>query len=695
MLNCINFKKSLIIVFLILITFVSQGNVNLSCPIEPPPGECDVSDQFTSGRIAFTQLNGSYEISGTEEYIYDEDYEWLISDEFETSGTLQVELIDGADANYLDINCDGTVTGQGKDKISGIINKTYIDSEICPNGTMLEIPPNEMDWNIVINRTYSITGMVTNTGELELELSIDTADLSILNDSTFIDNPDCLWWEGTAELNNLDISGDTVNIKLLDSSYDPNTSSQWNPELSLLDDESWLENIGHRLLINASYNFDETFVFNDPALVTTENLPDLYGYHEYNALFLQDTVSATLTADYEADPKTPLIRDLVLEEEKYYLLDVDVDTEVTVTVDWKQSDETREIEFTYGSTTETVTATGDETTWTFNAGDAGTSIKAKAISGSGDSQEWEINTNKVAVPAWAGTASDWTGSSGIQYNATLDWPVSLETTQTVDTLSLMTGLWGVSGSISSEFNAKANSNGSPGNGSLTTSANLNLAGKNFSFDLNGNSSTTLSCEELTTTGDATAKFSGLNWQKTMNPITVIPGLAPAVCGLSGALCNLINSFGIKGEADASINGDGTFMDEGSEIKWDAGHIGGSLSAQISVNAIPKVLRSLASIGVEGGGTGCIEFEFSPNFNMSKLGGDVNVGATVSFFGLGVNPSQEWPFGDACAARAQDTELAQGNQGWVPADGHLAMAVSPTYSAAIWSELPIGQSRPVR
>ena len=191
MLKCIGFYKGFLFMLLFSLTPVTQGSAPLSCPVDPPPGECDVTDQFTSGRMAFTQLNGSYEINGTEEYIYDEDYDWLISDEFETSGTLEVELVDGAEANYLDINCDGTVTGQGKDKISGIINKTYIDSAVCPNGTIFEIPANEMDWNIEINRSYSITGTVTNTGELELELSIDTAELSILNDSTFIDNPDC------------------------------------------------------------------------------------------------------------------------------------------------------------------------------------------------------------------------------------------------------------------------------------------------------------------------------------------------------------------------------------------------------------------------------------------------------------------------------------------------------------------------
>ena len=40
-----------------------------------------------------------------------------------------------------------------------------------------------MNWNIEIERTYSITGNVTAVGELELELSIDTANFTFLNDS--------------------------------------------------------------------------------------------------------------------------------------------------------------------------------------------------------------------------------------------------------------------------------------------------------------------------------------------------------------------------------------------------------------------------------------------------------------------------------------------------------------------------------
>ena len=69
MLNNFNYKKRLMFVMFILITFSSHGSAILSCPVEPPPGECDVSDEFIPGRVAFTQLNGNYEISGTEEYI--------------------------------------------------------------------------------------------------------------------------------------------------------------------------------------------------------------------------------------------------------------------------------------------------------------------------------------------------------------------------------------------------------------------------------------------------------------------------------------------------------------------------------------------------------------------------------------------------------------------------------------------------
>ncbi len=681
--GCFNFFYLAWFIVLVNLTFSCHTSANIqgTCPVEPLPEDCAISTQFTSGRVAFTQLNGIYEISGTEKYGGDP------YDNFNSSGSLQVELIDGQDANFLDIDCDGSVTGQGKDKISGVITKEFDNSEVCTS-VLNQLPPNEMNWNIEVERTYSITGNVTAVGELELELTIDEATLTVLDDSNFIINVDCFWGEWTNGHDDIDVSGYIEKIKLLDSAYDPMTSTHWNPELTILDSQSWLEKMGQHFVL------DYHNVGHEPELVDPANLPDEYLYYQYSTMLFQDTVTAELTADFQSNPKSPAITDLKLDEKKYYLLDVNVNTSVTVTVDWKESDETHQIEFTYGSTTETIDATGEETTWNFDAGESGTSIKAKAISQSGDSLEWEINTNKISVPAWAGMSTEWSGSIGdsvINYEATLDWPVSLETTQTVDTLSLMTGLWGVSGSISSEFNTNAHSDGSVGNGDLSTQANINLAGKIFSFDLNGNNSTTLTCDDLTTDGDATAQFSGLNWQKTLNPVTAIPGLAPAVCGLSGALCNLINSFGIKGEADATITGDGTFISENSEIKWGTGQLTGNLSAQISVNAIPKPLRSLANVSIEGGGSGCIEFQFSPNFDMNKLGGEVNVGAKVSFLGLGVNPSHDWPFGDTCTARFQTK--TQSSQGWVPADGQLSMAVNKDFGAAVWSELPLGQNRP--
>ena len=70
-------------------------------------------------------------------------------------------------------------------------------------------------------------------------------------------------------------------------------------------------------------------------------------------------------------------------------------------------------------------------TWDFDAGESGTTIMAEAIQGSERSEPYTINTPKVTLPGWAGTSSDWSGSSGVRYEATLDWPVSLETTRTL------------------------------------------------------------------------------------------------------------------------------------------------------------------------------------------------------------------------------------------------------------------------
>lgn len=330
-------------------------------------------------------------------------------------------------------------------------------------------------------------------------------------------------------------------------------------------------------------------------------------------------------------------------------------------------------------------------TWTFNAGDPATEVEAVARAGDEESQPYIVNTPKVAVPGWAGSASDWSGSSGVSYAATLDWPVSLETTRTLSTISLLSGLWGITGSASSELNVNAASAGGQVAGDLSTSASLSLAGTTYSLELSGDNQTELSCEDLATSGDATAQLPRARWQKTLNPITAIPGVSAAACSLHRILCELVNGVGITASAEVGLSGTAGYTGEGDEIAWDSGALQGDIGAKIRASAVPPPLDSLAALSVEGGGSGCIGFQLAPDDFLDTLGGEVHVAATLGFFGFSANPSHEWPFGDSCGAKA--AALGGGDPGWVPADGQLAMAVRPDLAAAVWTELPAGQSRP--
>ena len=672
-----------------------------TCPPDTPP-DCAVSDQFAAGRIEFSSLTGSYDASGTERYFEGEEYE----DTFTVRSDLTIALVGGPSANFLDIACDGTVSGQGKDRISGTIDREpLVAGMTCPGGIQVGSPTidgtGNASWNVVIERMYSISGQVTGTGELELELSIDSATLEFLSDSRFSENNDCEWREWTAGISGLDLSRSTPDVerlRLSDTSYDPSDGAAWNPEVEVLDPVPWLERVGKLFQLGAYYDYGPgAGVFSSPQLLTQAAYDGLdpFDLSLYNAFFFLQGVSVSLDGSMEADAKEPVVTDMSLDEPSAFLEGVPVDTSVTVTVDWRDADAPHQVEFTYGGTVETVPAGGDETTWTFDASESAISIRARAVSASGESQAWEVATPKVALPEWAGDTGDWSGSAGVRYEATLDWPISLATTQSIDSLPLVSGLWGIEGSAMSEYGAAARSSGAPSSGTFDTSASLRLAGRGFQFEMQGGTSTTLSCGELTTQGNADATLTGLRWEKTIHPVTAIPGLSAAVCGLSGLLCDLVESLGPEGEVTLDLAGSGQFSDDGSDITWNGGTLTGVLDARITASPIPRFARGIVDLGIEGGGSGCLDFSFEPDFLLDRVGGEIHVGAFASFLGLSVAPSHDWPFGGGCARSGVDSRGAgrRDPAGFVPADGNLAMALSDTWGAAVWSAVPAGAERP--
>ena len=686
MIHRISISNLALLSTLIVTLIAGAGPAPAACPPDPPPPECDNNGQFLGGRWDLSQISGSYTLSGDEVfYPYLEDPE--VYDDYHTNGDLTVSMDGGSTENYLDVGCDGTVTGQLKETYSGSIDKApdiwYFDPKYCQE------TPQDMSWTVTVERTMSVSGTVSGQGQLDLDLSVDTATLDV--NGSLAASFDCIFINGSMSVASFDISGDTENVRM-SGGYDPDNGN-FSPTITPLGGTPWIDDILHRVALNGDHQYQNGTLTVSPSLDGQGSSQSML--QEYNEYFIQDAVTVTGSVDAQAEPKTPEVTSLELQEPSQYLTDVSVNTDVVAEIDW-HGQSPGSVEFTYGGTTETV-AGADTVTWSFDAGDQGDTIEAVAVAGSERSEPYVINTYKVTVPGWAGSASDWSGSSGIGYEATLNWPVSLEATRTLDTISLFTGLWGISGSASSEFNANANSNGAPGSGDMTTDADFKLAGQSGDFHMDGSNQTTLECDELTTQGDATGQLTGGSWQKTISPFTLVPGLQPIACGLSSLLCGVVNSVGIKGTAEATLNGTATYTGSGGQIEWDGGSLGGTISGKISVGgSIPPPLSSVAGVEVWGGATGCIEFSVAPSFDLTTIGGNLNAGASAWFMGQSSTAEEEWPFGDACG-KAAEKWIDGPSSAWVPADGQLAMAAQSSggvlTAIAVWTEPPAGQDRP--
>ncbi len=658
-----------------------------NCPTSPPPS-CGIDDQIAAGRWHTDQASGSYGFSGSEQYCEFEDDCTVVADYSPVSGTLSVTKLGGPSENFLDIECNGTVTGQGRERISGVITKSeaVVDPVLCLDS------PYDMTWNVTIERSYDITGSVTGAGQLDLEYTVHTATIDI--NGNFAWGQDCFWLSYPDSVSGFDISGDTEPVRL-SGSYDPN-SGTWNPTRTSTGARSWVDDIAHRLKL------DSQLIYGSSPPPTHSLSPSLQGPGSsqggnllYNEYFVQDSVTVTESVSYTPEPQTPIVTSAELQEPEVYLRGVAVTTNLMVEIDWR-GQSPGAVQFTYGGTTETV-AGADQVTWSFDAGDSADTIQVIARRGSEESQPFDVSVPKLDVPGWAESPASWTGSSGVRYDGTLNWPISLETTRTLNTISLFSGLWGISGGASSEFNASTFSNGSPGNGDLSASADFQFAGQSFALSMDGPNQTTLSCDELATSGSATVEVPGPKWKTTIGPFTLVPGIQSGACALSGFLCSVLGSVGIKAEARATLSGTPTYSSDVTEIRWDGGSVGGSLSGQISAGiSLPPPIASVANASVWGGATGCIEIGVVPDFALQQLGGQLDAGAQVTFLGQSSQATEDWPFGDACT-RAPNAAARGSADAWVPVDGELAMAAGPgaggPIGVAVWTEPPAGQSRP--
>jgi len=398
--NPVGFNASLVIPVTMvgmLMVSVSSFDAHAACVDPPPPPTCDVEGQFIGGRWDLSQLSGQYSVSGSESFrpFIDDS----LTDEYQTSGSLSVTLLGGSQDNYVDVACDGSVTGRGRERISGSLTKSpniwYYNPDTCIGF------PATMSWSLDIERSYLISGSVSGSGQLDLTYEVDSASLDF--QGLMAQSYDCVFISAQRSFV-LDIHGDSEQVRLA-GGYDPDAGT-FSPTITHIGGKSWLDAALHGIALNQTHDFDESTIQLAPSFQgagAAQSMPQTYNqYLAQNGI----TLSATLQAS--AEPKQPKIELMRLQAPAQYLRDVSVDTEVEVEIDWRGKPP-GSVEFTYGTQSATV-AGSNVVTWTFDAGDEADTITAVARQGSEESLPHTINAPKVSVPEWAGSAADWSGN---------------------------------------------------------------------------------------------------------------------------------------------------------------------------------------------------------------------------------------------------------------------------------------------
>ena len=657
-----------------------------------PPTPCGIDSQFLGGRWDISNITGSYSIGGEEAYDADADYTQQTGhvNLFDVQGSLDVEMFGGPEENYIDVACDGTVTGRASERITGSITKVPTQHQVC----FPESFDASMEWDVTIERSFRIEGIVAGSGQLDVDFVVEYATVGI--DGNYTHDTDCFWDAWSDSFSGFDITGsDESESVLLSGGYNPD-GRIFTPTVTH-QDEPWVKAAANRLQI-----------YYQPDVVEGQTPPmDLMFFpgdsppqpiYEQNEVLLQQAVTVTPSITFESRPKTPIVENLKLTEPSVYLTSVPVMTQAIATVDWRDGDQPRVVEFTFGGMTQTVPASGDEAIFTFDAGMPGSEITAVPMAGGERGQAFSIRVGRTSLPSWAGSPGNWSGQGGVTYSGLVNWPISLQTTQTISDLALFSGIWGIEGSASSTYNAMANSSGAPGSGDLTTSASFKFAGRGASLTMTGSNMTTLTCGELRTTGSGTVTVPGISWKKTLNPLTLIPGLSAAACGLGPFLCGAVNSFGVKANANANVSGTADFEASSGPFQFTGGSVTGSIGGSLSASIVPKPLSALAQVTLSGSADGCVTIQVPPDFELTAAGGSVTAMAFLSVFGLSASPSHTLPFGSGCGARRKVLPDKGLPNGWIPADGLADFATLPAgingdRAVAVWSEPRLDASRP--
>lgn len=255
---------------------------------------------------------------------------------------------------------------------------------------------------------------------------------------------------------------------------------------------------------------------------------------------------------------------------------------------------------------------------------------------------------KLPVPTWAAPASAWSAVPGVTYSRSLDWPVTLATTQTLSNASILTGLWGITGAAESDMKIAASSLGTPTAGTLEGAVNFHAAGKDIGFTLGGTHTATLNASGLSLTGSCETSPLAIPLLETnITPLSLVPGLQTAVSNVHPFFQRLIrgSGLGIRSELSMSAAGEYAAVDEDTSPRFTSGSIVGAVDVSARVNILPQMMRDILYFGIEGGGGLETEIQLAPNVEMTSLGGHLYFSAVASLFGLEAEAQHDYAFGD--------------------------------------------------
>ncbi|MCB1211883.1 MAG: hypothetical protein KDK97_21360, partial [Verrucomicrobiales bacterium] len=235
---------------------------------------------------------------------------------------------------------------------------------------------------------------------------------------------------------------------------------------------------------------------------------------------------------------------------QYYLLNVNAPFGFYAQGNYGTASGLQEARFRYGSSTfQTSIESGYAEASSFDYGDAATAIDVDILSDGAVALTLNKPLIKVPVSPWAAPAGAWNASAGVRYRRSpLHWPISMSATRSLASASILTGLWGISGSASSTFDVSAHSQGTPQKGNLTANIQFKVAKKQLGFSLSGKHQTTLNGSGLTATGRFSSSPLGAKWQQRASLLSLVPGANAALSALGPFGARLVGGAGVSVEA---------------------------------------------------------------------------------------------------------------------------------------------------